>query len=401
MTHRALVVAALADGESRIHNPLEADDTRVTLRGLEALGIPVAAAEGCWTVAGRGGSIPGAGSLELGESGTSLRFLMAVAALGRSPSRLDGASRLRERPVHELADALLAVGGSVTLTGGGGGLPLTVGGSAPSGGPVRVRAGRSSQFASALLLTASRLPRGLDLTLDPPAVSLPYVQLTVEALAAFGVACEQPEILRFRVRPTEYAGIDYRVEGDHSTASYFLAAAAIVGGQVRVEGLDPSSSQPDARLGRLLGELGCQVDRGDDWIEVTGSGEISGFDLDLSEAPDLAPTIAVLGLFAEGPSVIRGVAHLRIKESDRLAALAANLTGLGRPALARDDRLEIEPARNELRGTTIRTESDHRIAMAFAIAGMRLGGVRLDDGECVAKSNPEFWEQLARLAGHH
>lgn len=397
VTHRALVAAALAGGRSTIRQPLIADDSRVTLEGLRALGIRAEERDDAWIVEGCGGDVPGAGALLLGDSGTSLRLLLALACLGRSPSHFDGSARLRERPVQELAAALQELRAKIELTPDGGGLPLVAGGRPPLGGAVRLPASRSSQFASALLLVAARMPAGLDLQLEPPVVSFPYIELTVQVLETFGVTVQRPGAHRFVVAPTDYAGRDYVVEGDHSSASYFLAAAAICGGCVRVEGLNPTSAQADARLGSYLERLGCRVLRGGDWIEVRGGGALPGFDLDLSDAPDLGPTVAVLGLFAEGPSVVRGVAHLRLKESDRLEQLAANLRAMGRAATAREDRLEIGAASAPPREVGIRTASDHRIAMAFAVAGLRVPGVTVDDADCVSKSNPSFWEQLEAL----
>ncbi len=399
VTHRALVAAALADGPSTLLDPLDAEDTRATKDGLTALGLEVEAKDRAWHVHGGGGRVPGGGSLFLSDSGTSLRFLLAVAALGERPSILDGSARLRERPVQELALALVQLGGCVAL-GDGRGLPLEAGGAPLLGGALVLPGARSSQFASALLLVGPRLPRGLDLVLEPPAVSIPYIDLSAEVLAGFGATVERVADLRWRVEARGYAGREFRIEGDHSSASYFLAAPAVVGGRVRMEGLDPESRQPDARLCRILADLGCDVRVGRDWIEVEGSGRVPAFEQDLSEAPDLAPTLAVLALFAEGPCSMRGVAHLRFKESDRLAVLARNLELLGRPARAELDALEIgAPHGAALRGGRVFTASDHRIAMAFAVAGLRIEGLVLDDAACVGKSNPRFWEDFATLEG--
>jgi 3-phosphoshikimate 1-carboxyvinyltransferase len=199
------------------------------------------------------------------------------------------------------------------------------------------------------------------------------------------------------VRPHDFRGREFRIEGDHSSASYLLAAAAVVGGRVRVCNLSPDSSQPDARLGAILGKLGCRVSTGDDWVEVRGSGRLKAFDLDLAGAPDLVPTLAVLALFAEGRSVLRGIAHLRHKESNRLELLARNLRALGRDAVAYGDRLVIEPAVAPPNGGGIVCDSDHRMAMAFAVAGLRIEGVEIRDPACVAKSHPGFWAQLETL----
>jgi len=401
VTHRALVAAALAQGPSRIVDPLDADDTRATAQGLRELGVVVEFGAGAWNVEGVGRAIPGGGSLWLEDSGTSLRFLTAVACLGARPSRLDGSSRLRERPLEELAEALRTLGGRVRLPDGVGGLPLEAGGTARlRGGRIRIPSGRSSQFASALMLVGSRLSGGLDLTLEPDAVSVPYIEITERVLLDFGVDVERVDRFRFKVAEGDSRGRTYSVEGDHSSASYFLAAAAIVGGKVRVDGLTARSPQPDARLAGVLRGLGCRVEDGEDWIEVEGGGTLSGFDLEMSGAPDLVPTLAVLGLFADGPSVVRGIAHLRHKESDRLELLARNLTALGRPTSVRDDRLEIGPLPADgLRGSLVETRSDHRMAMAFAVAGLRLSDIRIDDADCVAKSNPRFWQQFESLAG--
>jgi 3-phosphoshikimate 1-carboxyvinyltransferase len=199
------------------------------------------------------------------------------------------------------------------------------------------------------------------------------------------------------VRSGGYPAREYRVEGDHSSASYFLAAPAIVGGRVRVEGLVPNSVQADAMLGRLMAEAGCEVDSGASWIEVRGRRPYRGFDLDMGSAPDLVPTLAVLAMFAGGPSVIRGIGHLRIKESDRLETVASNLRRLGCEARAIDDRLEVRPDPSAYRGALIETASDHRMAMAFAVAGLAVEGVEIDDPSCVSKSNAGFWKQFDSL----
>ncbi len=395
-THRALVAAALAAGTSTLRAPLDADDTRATRDGLMALGVPIDSRPDAWVVSGCSGQVPGGGALWVGESGSTFRFLLAVAALGGKASSLDGARRLRERPIGELSRALVTLGAVVAPFDAP---PMRAGGRLPAGGAVRLDGGKSSQFASALLLVGSQLPLGLDLELASGAVSVPYIELTCETLARFGVRVDRRAQLGWRVHPGTYRGIDVRIEGDHSSASYPLAAAAIVGGRVRINNLDPASRQPDARLGDLLEQLGCAVRRGENWIEVSGTGEVPGFDLDLGDAPDLVPTMAALALFAGGPCVLRGIGHLKMKESDRLKVLARNLAHLGRPALARADRLEIGPATMPLRGDTITTAGDHRIAMAFAVVGLRLAGVALDDPGCVSKSNPRFWDDFTTLEG--
>ena len=400
VTHRALVAAALARGESVLANPLDAEDTRATRNGLEQLGVPIRDDRGCWVVTGSEGRLAGGGCIALGDSGTSLRLLAAVATLGRRSSRLEGSPRLTERPLAALSRALRELGAEIHCDPEGEGLPLDAGGGAPPlGGAVRIPADQSSQFASALLMIGPMLERGLELTLAPPAVSLPYVELTAAVLEEFGGDLHRRSELEWQVGSGGLRGRSFTIEGDHSSAAFFLTAAAVVGGRVRVAGLRRDSLQADARLTELLARLNCKVRQADDRLEVEGTGRIPAFEVDLSQSPDLAPAVAILALFAEGPSVIRGVAHLRHKESDRLELLARNLRALGRDALALDERLVVGAAPPCLGGAEIETGSDHRMAMAFAVAGLKLEGVRIDDSECVAKSNRDFWDQLAELTG--
>lgn len=397
MTHRALVASALARGTSELVEPLDSDDTRRTLSGLTALGFRVGSESGLWTVEGLAGEVPGGGEIYLGESGTTCRFLTALAALGDRPSRLDGSSRLRDRPLVELVEALDRIGADIRPDGTSGGLPLRAGGVAPRGGAVAVRSERSSQFASALLLVAARLPEGLEVDMGPRPVSWPYVSMTLDVLRAFGIGVESLSLTRHRVAPSDYAAIRYRVEGDHSAAAYFLLAAAVCGGRVRMDGLDPRSSQADARFGEILQGAGVTIRCGDRWVEAEGGAPIQGLEVDLADAPDLLPTVAVLALFARGPSRISGLAHARLKESDRLDAVADGLRSVGRVVVAGADSLEVEASRAAARGAVIRTRSDHRIAMAFAVAGLGIPGIVIDDAGCVSKSYPRFWDDFARL----
>ena len=393
VSHRALVVAALADGVSTIRRPLDAGDIRATVSGLRALGIAITASGDEIRVEGCGGRVPGGGNLELAESGTSLRFLTAMAAIGERPSRIDGCARLRERPIRPLADALAALGAAVSP----GGLPLTVGGIPVRGGEVRVAASPSSQFASGLIAIGPCLREGLEVRLLPPVVSRPYVELTAEVMSAFGADVQTAGDHLWRVGTASYRARSFTIEGDHSSASYFLAAPLIASGRVRVNQLDPRSLQADACFTEILEGLGAEIRRGGNWIEVEGTGEVPPFDVSLGHAPDLVPTFAVLGLFATGPSVIRNVPHLRVKESDRLDQLALNLRQLGSAVDADEDRLTIHGRHQAMSEPTIRTGGDHRVAMAFALAGLKIPGLRVDDAACVAKSNPSFWNDWEEM----
>ena len=393
-THRALVAAALADGTSEIRGPLEADDTRRTLSGLRALGVRVDEAGASWFVHGAAGSFAGGGTIDFGDSGTSARFLTALATLGANPSRLDGSDRLRERPMAELIEALLALGATVEPKGASA-LPLRAGGSPVRGGTVTLSGARSSQFASALLLAAPAFRQGVRLEVAPPRVSFPYVRLTVEILEAFGANVAVVGDGGFSVPPQRLRGTTLTIEGDHSSASYLFAAAAILGGRVSVRGLRANSAQPDARFLMDLGTLGCAVTSSSRGVLVEGRGYVPAFDWDLADAPDLAPTAAVLALFADGPCTLSGLHHLAHKESDRLAVLRDNLARLGARHTSSEGALTIvPPPRGAAHGGTIRVENDHRMAMAFAVAGLVIPGVTIDDPGVVSKSYPRFWDDL-------
>jgi len=387
VTHRALVAGALAAGQSEIVGPLDARDTRETLAGLEALGMRASVDGDRWKIRGCAGNPPGGGRIDLEESGTSLRLLTAVAALGAKFSRIDGAARLRERPLVELTDALESLGAPVTQ----GGLPLTVGGTPFSGGEVCVAGSRSSQFASALMLIGPCLESGLTIRIEPPAISLPYVEVTRAVMREFGAETSHPESLTWRIPAGRYSATAFRVEGDHSSMSCFMAAPLLTGGSIRIEQIDPASAQADACFPDILESLGARVETGKEWIEIQADGTVPEFDLSMGHAPDLVPTVAALGLFSKGRSVIRGVEHLRYKESNRIEQLAVNLRRLGRAVEIFDDGLEFGEADVFLRPAQIETAGDHRIAMAFALVALRLTGISVDHENCVAKSYPGFW----------
>ncbi|HJQ99843.1 MAG TPA: 3-phosphoshikimate 1-carboxyvinyltransferase [Candidatus Polarisedimenticolaceae bacterium] len=396
-THRALVAAALADGTSWIERPLDAADTRCTRRGIVSLSIPVEEdASSSWIVRGCSGIVEGGARIDAQASGTSARFLIALAAMGARGSIIDGSPRLRERPMEELILAVRALGGLAASQRGA--LPVTAGGPM-RGGAVTIAGHRSSQFASALLLVSPALPEGLALTVVPPRASFAYVLLTVDVLARFGVVVNRPAEGVFTVAPQRVVPARVPSEGDHSSASYAFLAAAVTGGRVRVNGVDARSAQPDARFSRDLEEVGCAVARDGEGITVEGPTRLRPFDWDLAGAPDLGPAAAVLALFCDGTSRLRGVENLRLKESDRVAALAAGLSALGAEVTVEGDALTVQPPSGATAGATIDVADDHRIAMAFAVAGLRVPGVTVSDARVVEKSYPAFWGDLERLAG--
>lgn len=402
LTNRALVAAALADGESVLGNALSSDDTDAMRIALGGLGIAVAidpAEPTTWRVGGRGGRLDApAAPLDARASGTTARFLTALASLAPAPVVIDGNARMRERPIQDLVDALVRLGVGVEVQGRGGCPPVRVRGGGLPGGAAEIDARRSSQYVSAVLLVSPYAARDVALTFkDGILVSRPYVEMTLDVMAAFGARAGWSEDGGLRVAAgRRYAPRSYAVEPDASSAAYPWAAAAIAGGRVRVEGLPAASRQADARFVDVLERMGCAVDRGERHVTVTAPADgLRGVDVDMNALPDAVLALAVVAAFARGPTRVRNVANLRIKETDRLAALERELRKLGAGAEAGPDFLVIEPG--PLRGAAIDTYEDHRMAMAFALAGLRIPGVVIRRPECVAKTWPHFFDALERL----
>ena len=399
LTNRALVVAALASGESRLAGGLESDDTRVMIESLRALGARVDLAPEAWLVRGLAGKLASpAAPLDAGNSGTTARFLTAAATLADGPVVIDGSPRMRERPIQDLADALVALGARVRVLGRGGCPPVRTEGGGLPGGRAVIDAHRSSQYVSAVLLAAPYAAAGVELALrDGRLVSRPYVELTLELMRAFGASAGWSTEGTLRVEPGHpYRGRSYAIEPDASAAVYPLCAAAIAGGRVRVVGLPAGSIQADLALLPILERMGCRAARGPEGLEVAApAGRLRGVDVDMNALPDAALALAVVALFAEGPTRIRNVANLRIKETDRLAALEQELRKLGANARAGSDFLEIVPG--PPRPAAIASYDDHRMAMAFALAGLRIPGVAIRDPGCVAKTWPGYFAMLEAL----
>jgi 3-phosphoshikimate 1-carboxyvinyltransferase len=399
ITNRALVCAALADGTSTIAGALDSEDTRVMIEGLQRLGIKIESADDGRTliVQGAGGKVPELeADLFCANSGTTIRFLTAVATLGHGAFRLDGVERMRERPIADLLEALNQLGADVRSEAGNGCPPVIVHANGLSGGTATVRGDISSQFLSALLMAAPSARSRVELQIQGELVSRPYVKMTTGVMRAFGVDVDaSSDFGRFDIRaPQAYAASRYVVEPDASAASYFWAAAAITGGEVKVAGLSSSSLQGDVAFVDCLAHMGCEVRRDAGSITVVGR-PLRGIDTDMNAISDTAQTLAVAALFADGPTTIRGVAHIRHKETDRIAALAAELRKLGAEVTERDDGLTIQPA--ALRPATIETYHDHRMAMSFALAGLRIPGVRINHPRCVEKTYPRYFEDLESL----
>ena len=399
LTNRALVVAALAAGRSRLDGCLLAEDSFVMLEALDALGIETDRDGETVTVYGQGGRVPAdAADLDLRLSGTSIRFLTALVALGRGRYVLDGTERMRERPVQDLLNALSSLGVDAQTQLETGCPPVVVNAAGLRGGSAEVAGGSSSQYLSALLMAAPYAREPVTLTVTGELQSKPFIDMTLNLMRDFGVTVERDGYRRFTVPTGVYCARPYSVEGDAMAAGYLWAAAAITGGRVRVENVGSASVQGDKRLASVLQQMGCRVTWTAATCEVVGTGTLRGGTFDLNDMSDQAQTLAVVALFADSPTRIENVWNLRIKETDRLSALAVELRRLGATVEEGHDYLVVQPlAPVDARPADIRTYGDHRMAMAFALAGLRLPGVVILEPACVTKTFPAFFDVLAAL----
>jgi 3-phosphoshikimate 1-carboxyvinyltransferase len=399
LTNRALVVAALARGRSTLEGALDSDDTRVMLESLARLGIEGTHDLDAETISitGTGGTIPAAqAELSLANSGTSLRFLTAMVALGSGVYRLDGSPRMRQRPVADLLTALNGLGADARSDLGTGCPPVTVHARGLDGGFATVKGSTSSQFLSGLLMALPCARAATTIEVDGRLVSQPYVAMTLAVMESFGVRIGNHKFHRFNIEPGRYTGRPFSIEPDASAASYFFALAAITGATVTVEGLGSDSVQGDVAFVDILEHMGCEVVRERQATTVTGAS-LRGVDVDMNAISDTVMTLAVVALFAGGYTRIRNVAHIRHKETDRIAALSSELRKLGATVDEQRDGLVILPP-NQIAPARIATYDDHRMAMSFAIAGLKAEGITILDPGCVAKTYPGFWDDLARLA---
>lgn len=398
LANRALVCAALANGESVVEHLAPGDDTAAMLAGIAALGARVVSDGDRAVITGTGGRpVPGPVRIDARLAGTTSRFLTAMAALGDGPTVIDGEPPLRTRPMAPLHDALRSLGASVRTLEPFGDLPVEVRGPA-RGGSVSIRGDISSQYLTALVLIGPLFTDGLDLTIVGPLVSRPYVELTIAVMQSFGIDDVLVSSDRIVVPPGRYAPTRYVVEPDASSASYPLALAAVVGGQVRIDGLGHGALQGDARFADVLATMGCTVTRTDADVTVARrTGDVLvGIDVDLADMSDLVPTVAVVAAVAASPSRIRGVGFVRGKESDRLGDLATELRSAGVRIDETEDGLEIHPSRDHLRAARLATHHDHRLAMAFGVLAAAIDGIEVLDPAVVSKSWPGFWSERDR-----
>lgn len=403
ISNRALLLAALAEGETRLSNLLRSEDTGHMLAALGELGVGLREDGDDWLVRGRGGPLvtqPGHWNLYLGLAGTALRPLAAALTLGRGTFVLDGTARMRERPVGHLVDALAPLGARIRYLGEPGYPPLEVTGTGLRSGTTRMRGDVSSQFLTSLLMAAPLAAGPVNVEVEGELVSKPYLDITLHMMRRFGAAVEHRDYRVFSVRPGGYRSPGaYLVEGDASSASYFLAAGAISGPGIEVVGIGEDSVQGDVRFIEVLQAMGARVSRGVDGISVQPpeSGRLAAVDLDLNHIPDAAMTVAVLALFASGTSTIRNIGNWRVKETDRLAAMAAELTKVGGTVEEGPDWLRVTPP-ERWQHAVIDTYGDHRMAMCFSLVALGGVAVTIRDPDCVAKTFPDYFERFQALA---
>ncbi len=391
-THRALLVSALAADNSTILNGLNSEDTQFTIEALRQMGVKIDEnAEGNWRVTGCGGRFnPSDDPIYLGNSGTSMRLITALTALGRGPYTLKGTDRMHQRPIGKLLNGLRQIGAEALSVNDNDCPPVIINGKNLTGGRIELDCSDSSQYLSALLMIAPCTPKGLRIKITQGPVSRPYVDMTVAIMESFGITVEREAYAYFTVAGgQDYQATQTSVEPDASNASYFWAAAAVTGVSITVAGISLDSLQGDVRFVERLEKMGCNIKLLDDGINVTG-GKLSGIDVDMSHMPDMVPTLAVVAAFAEGTTRIRGVGHLKVKECNRLNAVGTELTKMGIDVEIGDSTLIINGGRP--RGAVIDTYDDHRMAMSFAVAGLRTPGVCIKNESCVEKSFPSFWE---------
>ncbi|MCL4109590.1 UNVERIFIED_CONTAM: hypothetical protein GTU68_049183 [Idotea baltica] len=398
LTNRALIIAALAEGTTSLTGVLDSVDTRVMFESLNRLGISAVhdSTNHTATISGCGNKIPGShAELYLENSGTSIRFLTALCSTATGTFKLDGNTRMRERPIVDLVTAINQIGPSITCVSETGCPPVSIESSGWNAGKLAVKAKMSSQYLSAILMAAPTARGSVAIEIEGERVSQPYIDMTTAVMKQFGVDVSETED-GYSVAPQTYSACQYSIEPDASAASYFFAAAAITGGRVTVEGLSRNALQGDVNFINALEKMGCVVTSDDTSITVEGK-PLQGIDIDMNAISDTAQTLAAVAVFADGPTTIRNIKHNRYKETDRIAAVATELRQLGIEVEERDDGMTIHPG--AVQPATVETYDDHRMAMSFALIGLKADGVRIADPDCTSKTYPNFFADLSNLCG--
>ena len=397
ISHRVLICASLADGESHIKNLLKSEDINYTLLALSKMGAEIKESQkGIVEVRGFNGKPQHfSDPIYLGNSGTSMRFLAGVAALGNSRYVLTGDKRMQQRPMGDLLNALGMLDISAESEHGNSAPPIKIKGNGTKGGRLSLDCSQSSQYLSSLLMMGATLEHGLDILLSSPAVSAPYIDLTMDIMEKFKVYAEKINDLEYHVPGNQkYSSREFTIEPDISNASYFWAAGAITGKMVKVANIKQNSFQGDLRFLNILKEMGCFIEFDANGAGVKGS-LLKAVEVDMSDIPDVVPTLSVIAAFAKGKTVIRNIGHLREKECDRIDAVVSQLNKMGIKADQGETWLSVKGGKPG--GALIETFNDHRIAMAFSVAGLRVQGMEIENPGCVAKSFPSFWEVFENI----
>jgi 3-phosphoshikimate 1-carboxyvinyltransferase len=388
-TNRALLVAALASGRSVLLDPLFCDDSYYMMESLKKLGIKIQIINDQVIVYGLKGKLnKPKNRLFVGNAGTAFRFLTTALALCEGNVILDGDKRMRQRPIKDLINALSYLG--VNVESKNGYAPLKIHGGSFIGGESSIKGERSSQYISSILLSAPYAENDVIIKVEGSVTSKPYIDITLDIMKHFNVNVENNNYLEYHIKSGNYyKGKKYKIEGDASNASYFFAAAAITEGTMEVRNLPPTSKQGDLKLIEVLQKMGCKLVYKKNSIIISG-GELKGIDVDMNTMPDVVPTLAIVACFAKGETNIFNAENLRIKESDRIKAVCSELSKIGAKVIEKKDGMTIIPDR--LHGATIETYNDHRIAMSFSIAGLKIPGIKITNPACVNKSFPEYWK---------
>lgn len=396
-TNRALLIAGLTDGECRLEKPLVSDDTKYMILALKAFGIPVQEEKEAFIISGKGGKLSTPDKdIFIGNAGTTMRFLTTFSALAPGKTRLDGDERMRERPLADLLNCLTQMGVQAVSANDNGCPPIDISGGEVPGGEIKLAGDKSSQYLTSVLLSAPYFKNDTCIQIQGDLTSKSYADITLDIMKTFGVHVENESYQRFKVNAGDrYKAQTYKVESDWSSASYFLAAAAVTGGEITLTDINPHSVQGDAQFTSVLEKMGCRVDKKSNTLHIKGN-PLRGITINMNNMPDAVQTLAVTALFAEGETVIQGIGNLRIKETDRISALANELTRLGAGVEAGEDYLIIRPG--NYAGAEIETYNDHRMAMSFAVAGLKIPGVRIKGPKCVEKSFPDFFQRFAALS---
>lgn len=397
-TNRAYLVAALAGGTVNLESPLFSDDTRYMRQALLQFGVPVEEKTEAAIVQGQGGklNVPDR-EIFIGNAGTTMRFLTTFATLAPGVTTLTGDERMQERPIEDLLTCLRQMALKAESIKGNGCPPIEIHGGEPRGGAVTLAGDKSSQYLTSLLLSAPYFQNDTVINIEGELTSKSYVDITLDIMQTFGVSVLNEFYRKFTVPAGQrYLARSYTVEGDASSASYFFAAAAVTGGEVSVTHLNPDSVQGDIHFPEALEQMGCEVKRSGEKITVFGN-PLHGITINMNDMPDVVQTLAVVALFAEGKTTMTGIKNLRIKETDRIAALANELTRLGASVEAGDDFIIVEPGTHQ--PAEVETYEDHRMAMSFAVAGLGIPGVKIKNPRCVDKSFPDFFERFQELYG--